>query len=108
MLPYITSPRCKAMPKLIAGCPAPLRLALIRVVAARAWVAAGKARPHAVSAPASSGKIASIASPTNFRISPPASSTACVIAPKYSFSKVISASRGSISDSLVKPRKSHS
>ena len=63
MLPYITSPRCKAMPKLIAGCPAPLRLALIRVVAARAWVAAGKARPHAVSAPASSGKIASIASP---------------------------------------------
>ena len=74
MLPYITSPTCSAMPKPSASSPRARRSSLSAAIAARASSAAcsgARGRP----ARSSSGKIASMASPMNFRISPPWRST---------------------------------
>ncbi len=58
----------------------------------RASRAALSARPQASSS--SNGKMASMASPMNFRISPPCSSTGFAMVSKYSFRRAITSSRG--------------
>ena len=75
MLPYITSPACSAMPKPSTSSPRSRRPALSAAMAV-ARLAGGRAARAGRPARSASGKIASIASPMNFRISPSWRSTA--------------------------------
>ncbi len=73
-------------------------------MASRASAAAAKA--WRLASGRSSGKIASMPSPMNFRISPSCRSTGSDMASKYSLSRAITSSRGQSSEMAVKPRRS--
>ena len=74
ILPNITSPRCSARPKRTVGSSSAARMRFSTSIASTADAAA-RAAVDAVaarSAGVGTGKIASMPSPMNFRISPPA------------------------------------
>ena len=74
ILPNITSPICSASPKRTVGSPSAARMRFSTSMASTAEAAARAARDavSARSAGDGTGKIASMPSPMNFRISPPA------------------------------------